>query len=168
MSATLIVGALLAEVVPLLKMVHKPVPINHRLIRGTILGQPIFILRSGVGTRRAFEHTSTVIRQCSPARILSVGTCGALADHLNIGDVCTSELLCNEKQENALIQAIPDITVERLITVESVVASVERRQICAVKADICDMEAFGVWKAAGSIPFHTVKVVSDHAEKILL
>ena len=61
------------------------------------------------------------------------------------------------------IQALPLFSDERLVTVSRPVLTIEARNRFQQGADICEMEAFSVWRAAKGITVHTLKVVSDHA-----
>ena len=165
MSTTLIVGALLAEVVPLFNCIEHPLPINHRLIQGTVGRHTVLILRSGVGMQKAYKHTKQTLQKFSINRVISVGTCGALSNNLEIGDVCSVNHILNEEGTSIRISALDEFIQTRLITVNSIVSTENRRKELSQIADICEMEAYGVWKAAQGIPFYCLKVVSDHAGK---
>jgi len=163
MSTTLFVGALLAEVLPLLRQLENPVVLNHRLVEGSLQGSRIFVLRCGVGPKAAYENTMNTLKQWNADRVLSIGTCGALQDHLSIGDICTSDTIHSEAGLITAIEPLPEGSTEPLITVQKPVFTQERRQLFATRASICEMEAFSVWKASDGRVFHTLKVVSDHA-----
>ena len=165
MPTTLIVGALLAEVVPLFNCLDHPLPLNHRLMRGTINGQEILVLRCGVGVQKAYKYTLQTLQRFSINRVISVGTCGALSNDLRIGDVCTVNQIHNEAGNSIRISALDNFIQKRLITVSTVVSTEAKRKELSQIADICEMEAYGVWKAAQGIPFYCLKVVSDQAGK---
>ena len=162
-TTSLFVGALLAEILPVLRKVEHPTILSPRLVQGQWNGHNIIVLRCSVGPKSAYYNTMHALKLCQVDQIISLGTCGALSDHLAIGTVCTSDSIQSESGAQATIKALPDLPVETLITVHKPVFSPERRDFFSTRATICEMEAFSVWKAANGIPFHTLKVVSDHA-----
>jgi nucleoside phosphorylase len=172
MPTTLLVGALLPEVLPLIRLLEQPRPINHRLFQGKINNHTILILRCGVGITAAHHHTEKTLQLYPVDRIISIGTCGALSNHLQIGDVCTTAKLITEDGEDIAVQPLHGFPTQRLICVQRFIGSPERRELYSAIADICEMEAFGVWMAANAlqattpVPFHCLKVISDHAGKV--
>ena len=162
-APTLLVGALLAEVLPLLQQLENSSIIDHRLVLGEWNSHPIAVLRCSVGPDPAFRNTKRALEKLEVGRIISIGTCGALSDDLQIGDLCTASTIQNESGQKVDIPPLQGLVANRLITVSKPVLHPENRSRLQPNADICEMEAFSVWKAARGIPMHTLKVVSDHA-----
>jgi len=158
------VGALHAEVLPLIWRLDRPRVVDRNLVTGLLAGRRVGVLRCGVGPERAERRTARVLADHDAARVLSLGTCGALIDDLVIGDiVCADRLFENTEP---LAAPVPLGTARRLAatTVSAIVDSpAARERLAQAGAGICEMEAAAVSRAAGTRPVTVLKVVSDRA-----
>lgn len=163
MDRWLLVGALAAEVAPFVARLRQPRLLGPRLVVGRWLGLEVAVLRCGVGPRRAGQNTTAALRRWPASRVLSLGTCGALADDLAVGEVLTASRLSLEGAPAGPTLPAPGLRAVSLLTVRRVVADpAERTALAAAGHQIVEMEAAAV-QAASSLPFTAVKVVSDHA-----
>ena len=162
-KSILIVGALLAEVLPVLRMLTEPTVLHHRLVRGKWNNCIVYVLRCGVGPKASFRRTKETLSAITVERVVSIGTCGALVDNVAIGDVFTSTVCHFEDGRYLEIEALTAVDVLPLITVSKPVLTPQRRQYFQPKAALCEMEAFCVALASENVPVHALKVVSDHA-----
>jgi len=116
----------------------------------------------GVGREKAAARTREALSRWDAGWVLSVGTCGALADDIGIGRVVTARAVLG--QPTSRVRVVPVLRPVNLVTVDAVVYDPEARTAHAEKgAQICDMEATGVMEAAADRDFSAVKVVSDQA-----
>ncbi len=163
----LLVGALGAETLPLVAALQATRPLGRRLVLGRLGGAEVGVLTCGVGPRKAESRTRDQLQRLKPTLgVVSLGTCGALVDRLEIGAVVGVRSVRDESGEPVEIDVLPGLTPARLITVREAVWTSERRHALAARGEeICEMEAHAVMAAAtdAGLPFHAVKVVSDHA-----
>ncbi len=161
-SRTLLVVALWAEALPLLRRQQGQRWIDRRLVLGTLAGAPVALLRCGVGRTPARDRAEESLARVGLHRALSLGTCGALVDELRIGQVlCASSLLDSPVSPEL---TIPGATPVVLATVPKPVFHPARRRAWAERgAEACEMEAAGVAEACEGMPFGALKVVSDAA-----
>jgi len=159
----LLVGALGVETAPVLAALGGRRVHSHRLVSGTLGGARVGVLTCGVGPEKAQRRTRAALEAVDVAAVLSFGTCGALVDHLEVGEVIT----VSEVRFEGRHRALPPLASLRAVVCETVSKAVwtaERRdQLAAAGAEICEMEAFAVGQAASTLPFLALKVVSDHA-----
>ena len=160
----LIVGALGAETLPLIKALQGPRPLSRRVVAGTLAGTAVAVLTCGVGPVKAAARTEAALKTYSATAVISVGTCGGLIDALSVGAVVTAARLYEERTPCPAPLPWPDTTPATVITVSEAVFSASRRSALAAQGGtVCEMEAAAVQRAAGSLPFYTLKVVSDRA-----
>ncbi len=163
MTPTLLVAALHAEALPLLRRMRCRHRHGRGLWAGELAGRPVLLLRCGVGRARAERATARVLAEHPAGRILSLGTCGALVDALPVSTLVSATAILDAPP----LAQPPLGGVARpvvLATVPRVVADAASRSAWAERgAEVCEMEAAGVLAAAGGRPFHTLKVVSDLA-----
>lgn len=159
----LFAGALIAETTPLIGLLSNKKIHSKRLVHGHYKGRELAILTTGVGPQKAFSRTREALLNLPIVHVVSFGTCGSLTDSFSIGDVVTTEAVCNEKGE--VLSAIPfiDVPKAKVITVTEVVNTLEKRKQLSHQADVCEMEAHGVGLAADQYCFSVVKVISDYA-----
>ena len=159
----LLVVAVLAEALPLIRRMEQRQWHSPRLLEGRLAGRRVLLLRAGVGHRRAKRATACVIRTHSVGEVLSMGTCGALVDDLSVGDLVTAHSILDLPAER-VSPMTGNARAVVLATVPRVVDDPLHRQTWAGRgAEVCEMEAAAVARAAGGHPFTTLKVVSDHA-----
>jgi len=160
---TLLVAALHAEALPLLRRLQDRHRLGPGLISGTLAGQRVLIQRCGVGRRRAERATAAVIAAHAVGTVVSLGTCGALVDGLGVGTVVTAGSILEGDDERLL--PLPAVArAVNLATVPRAVADPEHRARWAARgAEVCEMEAAGVLDACRDHPFVALKVVSDLA-----
>lgn len=159
----LLVGALGVETGPVLAALEGRHVHSRRLMSGRLGGARVAVLTCGVGPAKAERRTRAALQAVRVGAVVSFGTCGALVDHLDVGEViAVSEVRfedrCRELTPLASLRPVICQTVS-----EAVWSAARRDQLAAAGAEICEMEAFAVSRAAGALPFHALKVVSDHA-----
>ena len=160
----LIVGALGAETLPFLRALHQPRPLSPRLVTGQLSGQSVAVLTCGVGPAKASRRVTAALPLWDAAAIVSIGTCGGLIDALAVGTVVTASRLLEEDTECPAPLPWPDIPHATIVTVSRGVFTASRRAVLAARGGtVCEMEAAAVQRAAGDLPFSTLKVVSDLA-----
>ncbi len=160
---TLLVGALHAEVIPLLRRLQDRHRLGPGLHAGALAGHRVLIQRCGVGRRRAERATAAVMAAHAVGTVASIGTCGSLVDGLGVGTLVTagSILGCDGRRLQAQASVGRAVCVA---TVPRVVADPEHRARWASRgAEVCEMEAAGVLDASEGHPFVALKIVSDLA-----
>ena len=162
-KSILIVGALLAEVLPVLRILTDTTILHHRLVLGRWQDYSVYVLRCGVGPKASFHRTQKTLTMINVERIISIGTCGALTDTVAIGDVFTSAILHCEDGRHIEVEPLKMVDSLPLITVSQPVFTPQRRQHFQATAALCEMESFFVALAAENIPTQALKVISDHA-----
>ncbi|MCK6505154.1 hypothetical protein L6R53_17445 [Myxococcota bacterium] len=161
----LLVGALPAETLPLVRALERPRPLGRRLVEGRLAGEAVAVLTTGVGPRRAFERTMGTLRGWPARGVVNLGTCGSLDDALGIGDVVHVDRLLDEEGPVGALAPLGR-PAGTLVTVRRGVWDPATRATLAARgARICDMEAAAVLAAcrARGLPLAVVKVVSDQA-----
>lgn len=160
----LLAGALWAEVLPVLRRLEGRRALSRRLFLGRLAGREVALLQVGVGAPRAERRARAALTGIEASAVLSFGTCGALVGDLPIGSVVTGEAVGHEDGGEVLARALPGPRAVRVATVARVVTDRDRRERLAARGyAICEMEAWGVQRAAPHLPFHVLKVVSDQA-----
>ncbi|MBN1335162.1 MAG: hypothetical protein JXB39_04320 [Deltaproteobacteria bacterium] len=159
----LLVAALAAEILPPLLRLAEPRIVDPRLVAGRLAGREVALLRVGVGAVCARRRTEAALARWDAARVVSFGTCGALADGLAVGDVVAATRLLDHPAQDLL--TVPGARPVVLTTVPRAVRDpVERARLAARGAEACEMEAAGVLDATGAPRrFAALKVVSDLA-----
>lgn len=160
----LLVGALHAEVLPVVWLLEQPQATERRLVVGQLGPLRIGVLRCGVGPGPAEARTRATLAAHDARRVVSFGTCGGLRDDLAIGDLITaSRLLQDVAPERELVP----LSGWRQLACSTVTAPVDtpaaRTRLRDAGAGICEMEATAVARAAGDRPVSVLKVVSDLA-----
>lgn len=157
----LFAGAMAAETLPLIQRLERVRVLGKRLVTGRLRGETVGVLTCGVGPERAERRTRVALQRLEAERVVSFGTCGALVDTLPVASVVVASRLRGLDVE--LLRA-PALTLVELVTVRRAVATVAvRDQLATAGAQVCEMEAEGVWHAADGRPFGAIKVVSDLA-----
>jgi nucleoside phosphorylase len=159
----LLVVAVHAEFLPLVGRLEQRRWHGPRLVAGRLTGQRVLLLRCGIGHPRAARATAATLASHPARLVLSMGTCGAISDDLKVGELVTAHSILGAPEPRVL--PLPgDLRQVVLATVPRVVDDPSTRQHWAEQgAEVCEMEAAGVLEAAGTLPFHTLKVVSDLA-----
>ena len=158
----LLVAALHSEVLPFLSRMRGRSRLSTRLIAGTLVGVPVALLRCGVGESSAHRHTLGALQRYPASRVVSLGTCGALVDDLEVGDLVTAHAMLEPADAQPI--PIPGARPVVLASVPRVVDTPRARAAWAVRgAQVCEMEAAAVLEAAQGRPFLALKVVSDLA-----
>ena len=167
----LIVGALRVEVSPLLWRLHGVETQSGRFQHGRHPQNPMVqvgVLRCGVGPQKAYDRTKQALATWAPDAIISIGTCGALEDALQIGDIRTGTSLFEDQVPAPSLTPLPHSQTATITTVHRACWTPERRQeLRQTGADLVEMEAAAVARAGRdfnpSITIHALKVVSDQA-----
>ena len=161
----LLAGALEAETSPLQSLFSNIIVRHENLILGTCYGLEVALLTTGVGSKKAKEHCCSVIEQQSVTHVISIGTCGALQDEFTMGQVVTGRKIFNESNDSVSIDPLHGFPVVSIVTVDKPVVDPSQRAQLGQYAQVCEMEAFGVFEAAAGISVGALKVVSDQAGK---
>ena len=167
----LVVGALRVEVSPLLWRLRDVETLSPRFQHGQHPQHPtvqVGVLRCGVGPQKAYDQTVQALSTWAPDAIVSMGTCGALHDALQIGDIRTARSLFEDQVPVPNMTPFPHSKVASVTTVDRPCWTPERRhELRQTGADLVEMEAAAVARAGRdcnpSIPVHALKVVSDQA-----
>lgn len=159
----LLVCALAAEALPVLGRLRGPRMLGPRLVAGQLAGVDVGLLICGVGPTKAQRRTEEGLGALPAAGVLSFGTCGALRDALQVGDVVSATRVLRERREVAQLPGISGLPPVHVSTVGAAVTTPERRAELAPFAHICEMEASGVLAAAPGRQHAVLKVVSDQA-----
>ncbi len=160
----LIVGALGAETLPILRALSRPRPLSRRLVVGQLAGRTVAVLTCGVGPDKAARRVSAALPLWDARQVVSIGTCGGLIDSLSVGAVVTATRLLHEDAPCPDPLPWPGTTPATVITVRSGVFTASRRAELAERGGtVCEMEAAAVQRVIGDLPFTTLKVVSDLA-----
>jgi nucleoside phosphorylase len=160
----LLVGALLAETLPLRRRMTALEPLSRRLWRGRLAGVEVALLRCGVGPRAASRRTLDALQRVDADAVMSFGTCGSLVDEVGVGEVralSSTRLGDGPARASFVPQGLPGATC---VTVRRGVFDVEERsRLASAGAQLVEMEAAAVRQAAGGRGFVGLKVVSDLA-----
>ncbi len=152
-----------AETTPTLRLLQRPRPLARRLVVGRIGAHEVGVLTCGVGAAKAAERTAAALAGWRADRVVSFGTCGALVDAHDVGDVLHVDRLLSEEGEVATLQPL-GTPVVTLVTVRAGVWDpLTRDRLAARGAAACEMEAAAIAAVCGSARMHVVKVVSDRA-----
>ncbi len=163
LQPTLLVVAVHAEFMPLMTKLQHRRWHSRRLVEGVMAERPVLLLRTGIGRWRAQRRTWATLAEHPAARVVSMGTCGALVDDLRVGELVTAHAILgvDDDRVEPMTAALRPVV---LATVPRVVDDAAYRQHWADQgAEVCEMEALGVLEAAEGRPFTTLKVVSDLA-----
>jgi len=157
--------AIVAELAPVLSLLHRFRLRSHRLGVGYLADVRVAVLRSGVGPAAAERRTRATLERIIPRSVWSVGSCGALVDTLAVGTVVTATSVLSSKQVPHAVSPVADLPSVVVHTVERPVFDPDRRaQVAQSGAQVCEMEAAGVVRAVGGrCPVHLLKIVSDQA-----
>ncbi len=98
MERWLLVAALHAESLPLVRRLRDARPLSPRLVAGRLGHRHVAVLTSGVGPDKARARTVEALKAWPCGQILSFGTCGALADDLPVGTLVSPCALRHEAQ----------------------------------------------------------------------
>ncbi len=145
-----------------------------------VADQPVLIVETGVGYRRAEKATQAIIDAYRPNWVISVGLCGGLNEELLTGQLviaksvkrlagraiaCSKGILKDEVVEKIEAKQV------QAITAESAVLSVEGKKKLhdSTKGDIVDLESFAVVDVCQQrqVKFGVLRVISDDAKTSL-
>jgi adenosylhomocysteine nucleosidase len=127
-------------------------------------GVDCHLVLCGVGFRAAGTAASEAIEAARPDLVLSVGTCGALREGLQLGDVLSpGRILSVHGDFDTVRLQAPDgvlVSQDQVAVTKQRKASLHRQG-----GDIVDMEAGAIARAceARNVPFGCLKAVSDLA-----
>lgn len=162
----LFAGALDDEIRPLRHRLRDVRSMGPYLLVGHRNGWEVGLTRIGVGKEKAERHVRATLAEWDAGWVVSVGTCGALADELWLGQVVTARAVLGVPPER--VRVLPVLRPVNLVTVDREVDTPEvRSELAARGAQVVEMEALGVLAAAEDRIFSAVKVVSDHAGRPL-
>lgn len=173
-----LIAAMPEEVTPLLrKMGVSEINDNSRqpVIRFSQSGHDIWLIISGMGSANASTATRTLINNCAPDSIVSLGFAGSLSPKLHVGDIVLAEriLLLHDGQfseqqtvradmpENIGIVTIPAtfVTTGEVMSKKELFTRLPDRLSTAV----VEMETAAVAQIASAehIPLLAIRAISD-------
>ncbi len=128
---------------------------------------------TGAGKVNAAVAVATILGQSSPSEVINLGTAGALRPDL-VGTHVIRRLTQHDLDDEALFELVglhfgPAIDLGgaglTLTTGDAFIADPTARGLLAQHADLVDMEAYAVARAAAAadIPVRVVKRISDEA-----
>lgn len=161
----LLAGALWAETLPLLLRLERGRPLGPRRVAGILGGRAVIVLTCGVGPDRAERRVARALREHDVAGVLSFGTCGALHEGLPVGAVRAGRTVRVLGGGPEGLHPLPGVPSVDLLTVAAPVDRAAERARLQGLAELCEMEAAAVLRAAGAVgvPAAALKVVSDRA-----
>ncbi|MEJ2053179.1 MAG: hypothetical protein P8X42_04590 [Calditrichaceae bacterium] len=167
----LIIAALKAELLPLIK--HYNITQKQNVENGALYaGGNIHLLRTGIGIQSAGKVLTTYLKSYKPDKIMDIGAAGALTDKLDKGSIRQVTSILNKANQKLVIKPLlPDRQAYEnavLFTSSKPVLDGALREQLSMKyrAEMVDMEAFTLAEisAKANIPFHCIKIISDHAD----
>lgn len=140
----------------------------------TVHDERIYVTLVGTGKIKATLRTERLLRSIKPKRVVLAGTCTALNERLETGQVVgVSEVFEGDRIEMAvptyprmpLDVPYPSLATGTLVTQDHTPHSNDERNYWQRIADMSDMVGYPVAFVAGThgIPCHIVKVVAGHA-----
>jgi adenosylhomocysteine nucleosidase len=130
---------------------------------------PVLVLESGVGARASERALAWLPRR--PKLILSAGYCGALQEHLRVGDVVLAKEVVDTSGGRWPATWPAAAQGGRLLTAPTLAADPEQKRRLGRQHDAVavDMETACVarWCAEHDVPFASVRVVSDDVHTAL-
>ncbi|MEC7947829.1 MAG: hypothetical protein VX265_09700, partial [Myxococcota bacterium] len=163
---TLLVGAMAVETRPLLDRLGQRRRLAPDTHVGTLDGAPVAVLTCGVGPRKAYARTRAVLAVFPADRVVSIGTAGALVDHLGRGTIRAATSLYSGGDHRVDLAALGGLEGASVATVTRAVFDPERRALLAAAGpELVEMELSAVYDATREMvpgaSVHGIKVVSD-------
>jgi adenosylhomocysteine nucleosidase len=132
-------------------------------------GRQLWMVANGAGSLHAARAVEVALERCRPQAIVSVGFCGALDPHLEIGDIFVAAAIA--AGERRFDMCLPDSKARHSTGVLASVARVaqtdtEKARLRSVTgASAVEMEAAGVAECAAErrIPLFCVRSITDLA-----
>lgn len=160
----LLVGALGVETLPLILRMHRRSVLTPRVVTGQLGGREVAVATVGVGPRQALSRGREAVQRFQPDAVLSLGTCGALVDALDVGAVVAASSVRLEGGPARGVTRLQGLPAVGVVTVSRAVHEpTHRSRLQGVGDSVCEMEAVSVLQAADGRPFAALKVVSDMA-----
>ena len=141
-------------------------------------GEPIVLVRSGMGRDRARRALAEVAEKVDLKEVISIGYAGALDTALQVGELVVAdqvvhyETLKSYPLDEALISTMPEARRGTLLTVDEVVATPPEKKALREKfsAVAVDMETSALAEEAQTrhLPFASVRAITDTADQELI
>jgi len=139
----------------------------------TLFDDEFLVSITGIGKIKATLRTERLLQQHKPDRIYHAGTCTALSDQLEVGQlVAATQVFEGDRIELAtptyprmpLETPSADLSPGTLVTQDHVIKGESEQSYWQRIADISDMTGYAVAyvTATYGIPLHIVKVVTGH------
>lgn len=177
-------GATYFELKPLLRRLTIEEKSRHQethIYRATWQRLTLYVVRTGVGKKKAEKGARQLLKQVKPDWALSVGLCGAIDPKLHIGETLFADAVLDIATKQKMpLTFLPAHNHPRglFITADAVLGPREKKAIQKENPEAlaCDMESSALASlfAAEKIPFAVMRTVSDRwdheflPEKILL
>jgi adenosylhomocysteine nucleosidase len=157
------VAAMRGEALALAGALRQP-RLRAGVVEGALGPHTVGLVRLGVGPRRARAGTTEAIARWAPELVINLGTCGALVDDLEEGEVLHGAALLGRSGRREL-RTLGGRTAAIVTVSQPVFQRAERARLAAMGAQACEMEADAVRAACEErgLPLFVVKVVSDQA-----
>jgi len=152
----------------------QPASANGRTFRAEIGGNDVSVVLTGIGLVNAVRCIRTSVDEV-PDICVTSGLAGGLKNEYRPGEILAARSVCTEsssatfESDQRLFAAAVECgakPVERFISSERVVRTVEEKSRLSASADAVDMESFAIMKEMSGlgVPCLAVRSVSDSAE----
>lgn len=164
-------GATYFELNPILKriQVQKKWRQKHaHIYQATWKGLSLYIVRSGVGAKRAEKAAEALLKKVTPDFVFSMGLCGGMDPSLKVGETILGNQLLevSTKKKFALNTSFRKEGVQGMVvSVDKIFGPLEKQAIRKkyAKAMVCDMESGALASifSPKKIPLSVFRTVSD-------
>lgn len=171
MKSLAVIGAMYFELKPLLRhldVTHQWKEKETHIFQTQWKEQTIYVVRTGIGKKKAEKGICSLLEKVSPSLVLSTGLCGAIAKTLKVGETFLSEQILDlESGERYAAKAFSqgDWPTGQLVTSNHVLGPEQKEKVLAKypEAKICDMETSGLANILEKrgIPFISLRTVLD-------
>lgn len=139
----------------------------------TLYDDEFLVSITGIGKIKATLRTERLLQEHKPDRIYHVGTCTALSDKLEVGQLVTASQVFEGDRIELAAPTYPRMPLEipssrlqqgTLVTQDHVIKGESEQSYWQRIADISDMTGYAVAYVAAThgIPCHIVKAVTGH------
>lgn len=165
-SSIVLFGAMYFELKPLLRklhVIHEWREKETHLFEARYRDLPVWVVRTGVGKKKAEMAARQLLQKVSPKLGLSVGLCGAIDPSLQVGQTILSRTLpgFNHSKLTKWVSG-------RIVSVDQVLGPDEKQKIRSQISDAlaCDMESSALASVfqERQIPFAVLRTVSDRLD----
>jgi nucleoside phosphorylase len=162
------------EVSPLLRRQRNLRRLSGNRFAFQLQTTPVVLAIAGAGAENAYRVACELIRDFSPAGVVSIGFAGGLSDTLKTGELLRAEEVIEQSTGERFRCQASLLPAEsgrrgRLLAAADVVSSVAAKRALAMRweALAVDMESGGVARAAKEqqLPFAAIKSITDAVDR---